>query len=185
MNWKNLKNGDTQLWRNIFLEHIDFLHDYGAKILNDEESVKDAVQDIFLSLYERKDKIAQIENIKAYLCRALRNKLLDKKRYSSQYQTDDTAILDFELAIDFKSTMEEKEYTETQARQLDVMLHKLTSRQREFIFLKYYNGFSNEEIADITGINKQSVANSLHESLRKMRECITMLLLFVVTLYYK
>lgn len=185
MNWKNLESGDTQSWRNIFLEHIDFLHDYGAKILDDEESVKDAIQDVFLSIYERRNNISQIENIRAYLCRAVRYKLLDKRRLSIQYKTEGTSSSDFELSVDFKSTMEENEYNETQAKQLDAMLHKLTSRQREFIFLKYYNGFSNEEIADITGINKQSVANMLHESLRKMRDSITMLLFFIVNLYYK
>lgn len=185
MNSRNLESGDHQLWRNIFLEHIDFLHEYGAKILNDEESVKDAIQDVFLSIYERRNNLSQIENLRAYLCRATRNKLLDKKRLTLQYKADNILSAEFEIAVDFKSTMEDNEYSEEQVKQLNVMLHKLTSRQREFIFLKYYNGFSNEEIADITGISKQSVANALHESLRKMRESIAILIFFIINLFFK
>lgn len=186
MNDTNLKNGDAQLWRKIFLEHIDFLNDYGMRIWNNEEYVKDAIQDVFLSLYERRDHLSQIQNLKAYLSRAIRNKLLDKKKIATQYSiTNDSQVIDFELTIDFSSTIEEHEYNEMQTQQLDKMLHKLTNRQREFIFLKYYNGFSNEEIAVITGVNKQSVANSLYESLRKMKDCIAILIYFILHLYSK
>lgn len=185
MNWKNLEKGDPLIWREIFLEHVDFLHDYGMKIFDDNEYVKDVIQDVFLSLFERRNNLPKIESLKAYLCKSIRYKLIDKIRHDSKHTDSNIMICDFELSVDFASTLEEQEYNESQALQLEAMLHKLTNRQREFIFLKYYNGFSNEEIAEITGINKQSVANSLHESLRKMRECIVAILLFIVNLYSK
>ncbi|MGX7687893.1 RNA polymerase sigma factor [Flectobacillus roseus] len=59
-------------------------------------------------------------------------------------------------------------------------ISQLPKRQQEVIFLKYYKGLSNEEIASIMNIEKQTVANFLHRSLTSLKRNLVMLAEFLI-----
>jgi DNA-directed RNA polymerase specialized sigma subunit, sigma24 homolog len=84
----------------------------------------------------------------------------------------------FTLYIDDESADEE----ERQYKKIQNLLNKLTSRQREVVYLKYFKGLSNEEIALTLGINKQSVANLLSEAIRQMKKDASFILFLLLIL---
>lgn len=85
----------------------------------------------------------------------------------------------FTLYIDDESADEE----EKQYKKIQNLLNKLTSRQREVVYLKYFKGLSNEEIALTLGIaNKQSVANLLSEAIRQMKKDASFVLFLLLIL---
>ena len=53
IDWRKIKSGDEQEWSLLFSEHVDFLYSYGMKINRDSCVVKDVIQEVFISLYER------------------------------------------------------------------------------------------------------------------------------------
>lgn len=55
----------------------------------------------------------------------------------------------------------------------------LTSRQRECLFLRFYQDLSNDEIAQIMGINKQSVSNLLARSISILKENWVYMLIYL------
>ena len=83
----------------------------------------------------------------------------------------------FDLFID---ATEEDEYD--QLKKIETLMSKLTNRQREVIYLKYFKGLSNEEISIALGINKQSVANLLSESIRQMKKDASYILFLLFVL---
>lgn len=83
----------------------------------------------------------------------------------------------FDLFID---TTEEEEYD--QLKKIETLMSKLTNRQREVIYLKYFKGLSNEEISVALGINKQSVANLLSEAIHQMKKDASYILFLLVVL---
>jgi RNA polymerase sigma factor (sigma-70 family) len=52
---------------------------------------------------------------------------------------------------------------------LKTIINQLPKRQQEAINLRYYHNFSNEEIAQIMGVNYQSVSNFIYTALRKLK----------------
>ena len=53
---------------------------------------------------------------------------------------------------------------------LNLIISGLSKRQREVVYLRYYQGLGNDEIAEIMDIGKPGVANLLSKTLREMRE---------------
>jgi len=52
--WQALKNGDEQALETLFRTHWVFLRDYGARLSGRRELAEDAIQEVFLRLWEKR-----------------------------------------------------------------------------------------------------------------------------------
>lgn len=177
ISWNKLKDCDEQEWKNLFRQHAEFLYAYGMKLAHDEDLVKDTIQELFITIYEKRNSLSEPTYMRAYLCSGLRNRLINALKKDSPVSLDDTDYA-FTLYIDDGSADEE----EKQYRKVQNLLNKLTNRQREVVYLKYFKGLSNEEIAYTLSINKQSVANLLSEAIRQMKKDITFIFFLLLVL---
>jgi len=77
--WSRFKTGDQEAFAILYNQHIDNLYSYGTKLCNDEDAVKDSLQELFLELFQKRDKIKiSPENLKFYLTLALKRSLRAK-----------------------------------------------------------------------------------------------------------
>jgi RNA polymerase sigma factor (sigma-70 family) len=60
--------------------------------------------------------------------------------------------------------------SEENAARLKAILALLSKREKEVIYLKYYQYLDNGQIAELMSISRQSVYNLLHEAIRKLKE---------------
>jgi RNA polymerase sigma factor (sigma-70 family) len=67
------------------------------------------------------------------------------------------------------SLIEQESLAETTHRVAEA-LNQLPKRQREVIYLRYYQNLERDEIADIMGVNPQSVSNLLQAAFKTFRE---------------
>ncbi|MEM8523267.1 MAG: sigma-70 family RNA polymerase sigma factor [Bacteroidota bacterium] len=68
---------------------------------------------------------------------------------------------------------------------LEQVLNELPTRQREVIYLKYYNNLSSKEIAEVMEISQQGVLNTLYKAFKKLRSNIKLQVLSnVISLIY-
>lgn len=75
--WHSFLDGDDKSFVLIYQRHIDRLLFYGYKLCFDKELVHDCIQEIFIGLFLKRNKLGvNIENLKAYLFVALRNSLI-------------------------------------------------------------------------------------------------------------
>jgi RNA polymerase sigma-70 factor (ECF subfamily) len=58
-------------------------------------------------------------------------------------------------------------------------IEQLPTRQQEVIFFKFYEGLSNEEIAQIMDVERQTVANFLYRALTQLKNILPTLLLLL------
>ena len=63
----------------------------------------------------------------------------------------------------------EKQISEERAEKLKKTLSQLSKRQKEIIYLKYYQYLDHGQIAELMNISKQSVYNLLHETINQLR----------------
>ncbi|MCC5930977.1 MAG: RNA polymerase sigma factor [Cyclobacteriaceae bacterium] len=150
---------------------------YGIKICRNEDYVMDSIHEVFLDLWQHKSRLDKIDQKKPYIFRSLRNHLINRIRIQERFlPAYDSTASSQQDGVPFTISQEEiiigNEDEAMNAEKVRDLLANLTDHQREIVFLKYYSGLSDTQIAEITGMKVQSVRNHLSKSLRKLREVI-------------
>ena len=177
--WKAFKQGDENAFTILYQKYVRILYSYGKKLLTDEEAVEDMIQDLFIDLWQSREKLADVESPKFYLFRSLRRRIhksqLGNHTVNQRWDFVDDRIHPVTLPKEYEII--EAENTQKQKDELNVWLKNLPVRQYEVLMLKFYQDFSYEEIAEILTINEQSVRNLLQRAVLKLRQ-LTICLLF-------
>lgn len=178
--WKNFKNGDRLAFETLIRFHYRALLSYGVRIEpNHPELVKDCIHDVFTHLWERRASLSDIDAVKPYLLVSLRNQIYKAKRNSNRFTALDNTADPAENSFEEIWIAGE---TKTQTtRHLNQAMDQLTTRQREVIYLRFFQDLSNDEIAGVMGISKPAVANLIHLSLRNLKELWPSLQLILIT----
>ncbi len=168
--------GDTVAFEQLYYQHSRALLAYGKRICTDHALVQDAVQDVFVEVWKRRATLRDLNTVRFYLFRVLRNQLSGhltaKTNPLLHPQTLTEHVDDIGIpAIDFLIT--EQETSEQVQHRLRRCIEQLPHRQREALMLAFYSQFSNHEIAQIMDINGQSVTNHINRALHTLRELLT------------
>ena len=189
--WKLFVDGDDRSFRKLIFQHYPVLYDYGSKFTLDGDLVKDAIQDLFLTLWNKRKSISQPENIKAYLFASLRriiHRRLSEKQKIKEKDEEINKHFDFQVSIEVQYIKEET--TANIAKRIALLIGKLPARQKEVVFLKFYQGFNRNEIAQAMDITPQTVSNLLQIAMNKMKTDLgpsfdPSILYLVVPLFFK
>jgi RNA polymerase sigma factor (sigma-70 family) len=174
--WLQFKSGDRDAFAALYQKFIIPLIAYGTRLCPDRELLKDQIQELFVELWNSRENLSVpgaipsgAGTIRFYLLKALRYKLirLEKHRHTRILHYTDTRI---EASIE-TSIIEKEAYESWRALLKDALSH-LTLRQQEIIQLRFYQGFSHEQIAELMDVNYQSVSNLLHKALCRLKEKI-------------
>lgn len=177
--WEKYLNGDKEALSIIFRIYFDDLHNYGLKLTRNSEIVKDSMQDMFLKLWKNRSNLRVIDNIKPYLFKALRRHIITNLKWTNslvdyEHQPEELFKIEFSHE-DFLITRNID--NETRGNLIKA-LNKLTRRQREAIYLRYFEELDFKSISEIMSMKIQSVRNSIHRGLLVLREIKIVLLLF-------
>ncbi|SFC66042.1 RNA polymerase sigma factor [Spirosoma endophyticum] len=171
--WTRFKAGDEQAFDQLTRARYRVLFNYATRFTKNRELIKDCIQDLFLELWNRRKAIVDTPYVTIYLIKALRNNLLRKLRKEQGWRatTDEgiepeTSITDGQTAETEWIALEALTETEQSLRQA---VGQLPQRQQEVVFLKFYEGLSNEDIAQVMEIEKQTVANFLYRAMTQLR----------------
>ncbi|WP_192579121.1 RNA polymerase sigma factor [Dyadobacter aurulentus] len=168
--WRRFLEGDRTVFDFLVQTYYTSLFDYSLKFTSDRNKAKDHVHDLFTTLWERRAHLSPVDHIKPYLLKSIRNNIFKEFNRSGVFQN----ISDYEDEIVQDESMEMRMISEESVierqRKVNFILSQLTRRQREIIHLKFYEGLSNEQIADILFISRGAVANLLHQSLKLVKQ---------------
>lgn len=186
--WQNLVAGDEGAFSAIFERHHSALIGYGISLLPNREKVEDCVQDVFVDVWLYRQSLNSSVTVKAYLISCVRKRIArlherDRIFKKAIWLDDPSENVEFCLNFIVEDGLIANEETLREVQKLNRMLNTLNARQREALYLRYHQGLTVDEIADILDINKQSVSNLLHRSLRQLRrdwtDSTTLLLLLL------
>lgn len=172
--WRKIREGDDEALENLFCFTYSHLFNYGFQITPQEGLVKDAIQELFLTLWRTHPYLNQAYSVKSYLFHSLRRILLRnlKKQRNRSKRNKVYAENFFDDIYNIEELMIHFETEKQQQEMLLEALGSLTKRQKEAIFLKFYEGATNHEIAQIMGINHQSVYNLIYKAIEKLKEFV-------------
>ena len=151
----------------IFREQEYKLYTLALRLTKSDQYAKDIIQEVFQNLWERRDRIHEIDNVEAWLYRVTENKVVDFLRKASADNRLKKAIWHNlqEILNDTGAQVEAKEFNTLIQKAIDQL-----PPQRKIIYrLNREIGLNYKEIADKLHISRHTVKNQLHESLKFMR----------------
>lgn len=167
--WKDFIAGGEESYKELYLRYVDVLFQYGIQFSSDEELVKDAIQDVFVQIYNRRTHLKKEVNPKFYLFTCLKHRLYDVFKREVRFEPLAEDIISDKYFIS-DDTSDKRVEVLDEVKQTMGMLNKLTPKQREAVYYKYIQGLELKEIAEILKMNYQSVQNLLQRALKKLRD---------------
>lgn len=171
--WQQLKNGSELALGKLIKKYFNLLQNYGYKFIRNEDFVKDCVQEVFVEIWSRRQNISQPDSVRAYLLSSVRKRIL--RESVRQKINGEDEIINIENDLKFAEfspelVMIEQENTQETIQKVTILLNSLPKRQREVIYLRFYQNLERDEIAQIMGVNAQSVSNLLQAAFKTIRE---------------
>ena len=173
--WSDIVEGREEAFTMLYDLYSDLLYGYGMKIVPDEDVVMDAIQSLYMNIFEKRKHLSVPTSIATYLCRSLKNILINELQSASVRNTrqlDETlkADYDFDLELDAEGAMIAGENERERFDIFQAELGKLSHQQREMLYLRYYKGLEIGEIAEILAVSKRTVYNTTNNALTRLRE---------------
>ena len=171
--WKHFRQGDQAALARIFSENYESLYCYGRKLIADEDLVKDCIQNLFLKMWMSRHKLMPIKTVKPYLLKSLRRHIGDQiislNRQKEMHQRFNG---DFQITFSHEDFLIALQTSQQKSEALARSLNELPCRQREAIFLRFYEALDYEKIAEVMNLNVQSVRNLIYQSLKAIKNKI-------------
>ena len=101
---QRLQQNDDEALALLMKMYYDDLYNYAARFTKDNGLIKDCIQEVFISLWQRRETVGTILSPKYYFLRAIKNKVLKSLHKNSRKVTSDhlQEEYDFFYEISFK-----------------------------------------------------------------------------------
>lgn len=171
--WAQFKQGNQQAYATLYSMYAALLLRYGRKIIQDREVVKDCLHDLFVELWRNRQTLGNPESVKNYLLKSMRTKLYKKLKGDKWVLTD---RMEEEGAVAQESSPEfaiiQEQFAAEQRQTIENGLKQLSKRQREIIFLLFYEEMSPNEVAHVMSLTIRTVYNTTYNAIQVLKKNI-------------
>ncbi|SKA36643.1 RNA polymerase sigma-70 factor, ECF subfamily [Chitinophaga eiseniae] len=176
--WEEVRQNNQEALVALYEKMYLSLVNYGIRSCGDAELTKDAINDVFLEIWDKRHQLNTVRNVKSYLFTYLRRKIFAGIRQSQQTGAAADA---FATAAPYELSYEARivavQTTEELRRKVRRAIAQLTPRQQELVELRYFDGLSMEEVARRTGITTKTAYNTLGSALKILSAAFSLLML--------
>lgn len=168
--WKSFKRGNEEAFELLYKKYFKVLVSYGFHLNLEKFLIEDVIHDLFIDLWRRKEYLSDVDNVKFYLFRAIRNQFsrtIQKDIFEGAENVDD--FLDYLSTLSLEQKSIDRESSEIKTQAIQKSLNNLSKRQAEAIHLRFYQGLSLDDASQVMGIPKQVVKNLLSKSYAILR----------------
>lgn len=159
---------DAEIVKKLFEDHYEELSRYAFSILKDQEESEDVVQQLFVKLWEKKERVMVTTNVRAYLFRSVYNGCMNeikKMERKGRHVTEDEhlEIVGFDDATRGVSIQELEQ-------KIELAIQKLPAKCGEVFRLSRSEELSYKEISERLNVSVKTIENHMGKALRIMRE---------------
>lgn len=186
--WDKLKTGDREAFSTLYKRYFSHLFNYGMKLTPQTETVQDCIHDLFVTIWKTRQRLSATSSVKFYLYACL------KRGVAARLKEGRTRSLDAvfnrpESAFEFVLSPEDNlilEQTELLKRKkLLQLINRLSPRQKEVLFLRYYEGLSAGEVAAVMSLNINSTYVLLSKALDFLKRHRNKLLPVIFLIFFQ
>jgi RNA polymerase sigma factor (sigma-70 family) len=171
--WILFKEGCNISFEFLLNYYYPQLLNYGLRLRGDQHQVRDSLQNFFIDLWNTREGLDTPVSIKAYLFASFRRRLFrdrDRNLWTKLIRPGAKVEDHVEVQLSIESYMIHNEIRNETLLELKKQLSYLTSRQREALYLRFYQELEYDEIAKIMSIQHHSVVNLVYEAIRILRK---------------
>ena len=173
--WNDLRSGNKSSLEVIYRQYIKDLFNFGMSLHADETIVKDAIQDVFIDLWNYRAKLCTDVVIKQYLFKSLSNRI-QKELGKNSRRSSIHRLMDHESIVN--SIEEDLIHKQTESEIVSKMyssLEKLPIRQKEVLHYLFFQKLSYEETAKLLEINIRSTYTLAWKAINSLKKAVTVL----------
>lgn len=169
--WDKFKEGNEAALSKIYHSHIDALYNYGIKFNNNGDFVKDCIQELFYELINHRSSLGSTNNIKFYLLKSLRRKIARNsgKIIHLRFENNESEEMKANQEPSAENMLIDEETNFEMEGKVKVLLQKLSKRQKEAIYLKFYQELGYDEISEVMSISYQSARTIIFKAIKTLR----------------
>jgi RNA polymerase sigma-70 factor (family 1) len=163
-----IQKGDSKAFVQLYDKYSGMLIAFSLKYLKDSELAKDAMQTVFMKLWENRENLHDILNIKLYLLILMKNQVLNEIRSIHNRETRESI---------FVNENQERETVSKSSGDISRVLlelkkaiNDLPKQRREIYKLKYESELSNKELSIHMGISENTVKSQYTKLLKTLKE---------------
>ncbi len=169
----------------LFKSNFKDLCFFAIQYVKDSDAAKDIVQEVFFSLWQKKDNIDLSKPVRSYLTSAVRNKCLNYIRDHKKFS--DTLLESEDQYIKSHYKPYDRLIEEELRKKIKSSIEELPVKCREVFVLSRYEQLKYLEIADRLQISIKTVETRMSKALRHLRirlgEFLTILLILMIRLF--
>ncbi|MEO6818888.1 MAG: RNA polymerase sigma-70 factor [Ginsengibacter sp.] len=161
--------GDRQAFTEIYKRYWEELFITAAKALRGKEEAADVVQDVFLSLWKRRNELNLLGSLAAYLHTSVRYKCIhyiEKNITRRDYIIQLEELIVNEYPANAETTLQLKEVQQT----IDKTVAKMPPKMQEVYKLSRQQQLSHKEIAENMSVSVETVKKHIHHALHLIRK---------------
>lgn len=166
---QNIKKSDKELFEELYYKYYDAIYSNIFKFVRNQEFAEDILQDVFVTLWEKRDSLTFDNNIAGWLFVVSHNKSLSflKKKVRE--------------SILFQEFLNEEDYFEENTTEEDIKyklniinkaVQQLSTKKKQVYILCKFENKNIDEVASIMQISTESVKDYIKQSNRFIREYI-------------
>ena len=164
-----LKNGDMLAFDRIYELYSHKLYSFVFRIIKNEAEAEDIVQEVFVKIWESRDKLEDYKLLNSFLFTIAYNHSIDlirKRINNSKYLGHLRNSSVFQPGT---TTISEVEFNDL-SDHVQKLISKLPERQKQVYLLHRETGLTYPEIAAQLGISKNTVENHMVKALKYLRQ---------------
>ena len=169
--WQKIKADNQQSLFDLYDANYFHLVRFGLKIVPEDEVVKDTIMALFFKLWDNRNKLSDVSNVKSYLFTSLKRSLLDKIEKDAKLSQAIRAFCKQESGeeLAYEEIIILAQEDEAIRNKLSSAIKQLTPRQTELIRLKFYEGLSYDEVALQTSQSIKTAYNTIYNAIQALR----------------
>jgi RNA polymerase sigma factor (sigma-70 family) len=172
--WQRFKNGNDLAFSILYKKYVQRLYNYGMHTCYDRDMVLDCLQELFGRLWDKRGQLADVEAVNFYLFKSFRRLLLSKldenRKQSIRFLNHEEP--GFEVLSSFEDAIILEEASTQRINNLRKAIATLTKRQREVIFLRFFNDLSYQDVASVMEMSVDSVYNLMNKAVDALRKVL-------------
>lgn len=178
--WNRLRQGKSEALGELYDLYADKLFNYSLRMTTDRDLAKDALQEVFIEIWNYRNTLAEVAHSQGYLIKVLRSiiikKLKKEKRLSLSQPAEELMSSDDTIESILISADTDR-HTKSRLR---VALSTLTTRQQQLLQLRFYEGLNYEQIAVKLKMNYQSVNNLAFRTINRLRSQLLSIIFLMI-----
>lgn len=161
------RGGDATAFECLYLRHKDSLYRYLLRLSGNPHTAEDVFQEAWGKIIKARENYRPTAKFTTYLFRVAHNCFIDSVRRNKRHVSHPDAVP--EVETDPAEGPEQRTEKLLARESLDAALCELPPEQRDAFLLHEEGGFSIDDIALVTGVNRETAKSRLRYANKKLR----------------